>query len=319
MKEREKMRTLKPIGATPLYVPRLGLGTAPLSGLYAPVPAADALATIHYALEQGLNFFDTAPLYGAGQSERYLGQALAGTPRDSYVLATKVGRLVTAEGDVRFDFSRDGVRRSLDESLQRLQMDYVDILHIHDPDNHYPQALDEAFPALAELRRQGVIKAVGAGMNQWPMLADFARQADFDCFLLAGRYTLQEQTALPFLELCQAKGISLILGGVFNSGILATGPQPGAKYNYADAPPAILEKVRRIESICAQYQVPLNAAALQFALAHPAVTGAVIGARSTAELSSNLQARRLSIPADLWADLRAAGLIEPAAPLPPGD
>jgi D-threo-aldose 1-dehydrogenase len=290
-----------------------------LSGLYAPVPEADALATIHYALEQGLNFFDTAPLYGAGQSERYLGQALAGTPRDSFVLATKVGRLVTAEGDVVFDFSRDGVRRSLDESLQRLQMDQVDILHIHDPDNHYPQALDEAFPALAELRRQGVIKAIGAGMNQWRMLADFARQADFDCFLLAGRYTLQEQTALPFLELCQAKGISLILGGVFNSGILATGPQPGAKYNYTDAPPTILEKVRRLESICAQYQVPLNAAALQFALAHPAVTAAVIGARSVAELSANLQARRRPIPADLWADLRAAGLIESAAPLPSGD
>ncbi len=181
------------VGRTELFVPRLGFGSAPLGRPSIPGGDEQAIATVQHALQNGLRLIDTAPYYGAGRSERRVGAALAAMPRDSYVLSTKVGRLVTPEGDIVFDFSRDGVLRSVEASLERLQLDRIDILHIHDPDKHYEAALDEAYPTLDELRREGVIGAVGAGMNQWQMLADFARNADFDCFLLAGRYTLLEQ------------------------------------------------------------------------------------------------------------------------------
>ncbi len=307
------------VGKTPLQVSRLGLGTAPLGNMYRQIPESQAIATIQYALEHGMNFIDTAPLYGAGLSERLLGTALAGVPRDSYVLATKVGRLVSPEGRVWFDFSRDGVLRSFEASLERLRTDRIDILHFHDADDlgHFAMALREGFPALAELRAQGVIKAIGAGMNQWELLADFARSADFDCFLLAGRYTLLQQHPMyEFFPLCQARGIGVFLGGVFNSGILATGARPGAKYMYTDAPPAIMERVRRIEAICARHGVPLRIAALQFALAHPAVTAAVLGAESPAEVAENLEAFQTPVPAALWAELRTEGLLDQAAPTP---
>jgi D-threo-aldose 1-dehydrogenase len=307
------------VGRTALRVPAIGLGTAPMGGLYAPVPESQAVETIHYALAHEVRFFDTAPLYGAGQSERYLGTALAGVPRDQYVLATKVGRLIHADGTVEFDFSRDGVLRSVEESLRRLRLDHIDIIHIHDPDDlkHYGTVLHEAFPALAELRTQGVIKAIGAGMNQWELLADFARAADFDCFLLAGRYTLLQQHPLhEFLPLCQSRGISVFLGGVYNSGILASGAQPGAKYMYADAPPQVLERVRRIEAVCARHAVPLYVAAAQFPLAHPAVTTLLFGARYPTELEATIDALRQPIPPGLWDDLRADGLLDPAAPTP---
>ena len=307
----------KRVGRTRLEVPVLGLGCAPLGGLYAPVPEGDALATVRLCLESGVSFFDTAPFYGEGLSERRAGAALTGVPRDEYVLATKVGRLVLPEGGVRFDFSRDGVLRSVEESLGRLGLDRVDVLHIHDADRHYREALEGAFPALAELRRQGVIGAVGAGMNQWEMLADFARDADFDCFLLAGRYTLLEQGALEeFLPLCLEREIGVFLGGVYNSGVLASGAVPGAKYNYADAPPEVLERVRRLQEVCEHHGVPLNVAALQFPLAHPAVTSVVIGARSSAEMGANMGALREPIPAELWAELKAEGLLQEAAPTP---
>ena len=302
---------IRHIGTTALQVPSFGLGAAhiPKAG------EATAIATVEHALASGVNFIDTAPLYAAGQSEQCIGLALQGVPRAEYVIATKVGRLIQPDGSMAFDYSRDGVLRSLEESLTRLQMDYVDILHIHDADNHYAEALNAAFPALADLRSQGVIKAIGAGMNQWEMEAEFARSADFDCFLLAGRYTLLEQTSLGFLQLCQEKKISVILGGVYNSGILASELGPNAKYNYRAAPQKVLAKARAIANVCARHSVPLNVAALQFPLAHPAVTSMVIGAEAPAEITANLAAMQQTIPLELWGDLKTAGLIEIDAPV----
>jgi D-threo-aldose 1-dehydrogenase len=295
-------------------LPRIGLGT----GTWAHDPAIpqahwDELVTRVLA---GPNpFIDTAALYGAGLSETRLGAALRGVPREHYRLASKAG-WDTRSGTPRNDFSRDFIRRSVEASLQRLGLDYLDIVHVHDPDCCPRQALDEAFPALYALRDQGVIGAVGAGMNQWPMLANFAREADVDCFLLAGRYTLLEQSALPLLDLCAEKGIALFLGGVYNSGVLATGPVPGARYNYAPAAPDVLERARRLEAACARHGVALPAAALQFALAHPAVRTLVIGCNTPAEFASALAGVDAPIPAALWAELRAERLISAEAPVP---
>lgn len=305
---------LRQVGRTALRVTALGIGSAPLSRIAAD---ADAVATLGRARDEGVRFIDTAPLYGEGRSERLIGMAVRDVPRDSYVLATKVGRLVSPEGEVWFDFSRDGTRRSIEESLARLGLDRIDILHIHDPDDHPREALDEVFPVLADLRSQGVIGAVGAGMNQWQMLAHFARNADFDCFLLAGRYTLLEQTALDeFLPLCQERQIGVFLGGIYNSGILAKGPEPGATYNYAVAPPAIRERVAQIEAVCTRHGVALQTAAARFPLAHPAVTAVVVGAESPAEFAGTAAALRTPIPPALWDDLKAANLLHPDAPVP---
>lgn len=297
------------VGQTELKVSRIGLGTAHVGKS----TDAHGVAIIHKALEQGITLLDTAPLYN---TERYLGLALAGVPRDSYVLATKVGRLPDGQGGFTFNYSREDVLRSIDNSLNALKLDRIDILHIHDPDNHYRQALDEAFPTLAELRSQGVIKAIGAGMNQWQMLADFARNADFDCFLLAGRYTLLEQTSLDALKLFHDKKMSVFLGGVYNSGILATGATANATYNYHLAPPEIMDKARRLEAVCSRHNVPLNAAAVQFVNANPAVTSLVIGADQVEQVEENINALYVPIPAAFWDDIRAEGLIEPGAPTP---
>lgn len=289
------------------------LGTAFLGD----VPETQAVETIRHALASGATLLDTAPRYGAGLSERRLGIALAGVPRASYVLSSKVGWLLTPDGGRQAAFDRDGVLRSIEASLRRLRTDRIDILHIHGPDDYYRAALGEASPTLAALRDQGVVGAIGAGMNQWRMLADFARHADFDSFLLAGRYTLLEQGALDELfPLCQARGIALFLGGVFNSGILATGDGPGASYNYAAAPPAVAERVRRLGAACARHAIPLRVAAVQFPLAHPAVSALILGARSAAEVAANLAALHAPIPPALWTDLRAAGLLDESAPVP---
>lgn len=298
------------LGRTDLRITRLGLGSAPLGNLYDELPDAQAQATIAAALAVGITMFDTAPLYGAGLSERRLGLALAGLPRDSYMLSTKVGRLVQPDGRVVFDWSRDGILRSIEASLERLGLDRVDIVLVHDPDDDERAAVDVAFPTLIELREQGLIGAVGAGMNQWQMLSRFVAQADLDCLLLAGRYTLLEQGALPLLEQCAARGVGVLLGGVFNSGILASGPQPGAKYNYADAPPAILARVAQITAICGEHNVALPHAALQFALSHPAVSALIVGAVTPAEVAANVAGLSAPIPAALWAELREAGLID---------
>lgn len=303
------------LGNRGISVSRMGFGGAPMSN--PGVPRDQAIATVHYALEQGITLFDTAPLYASGYSEELLGEALSGVPRSEFVISTKVGRIL--EPGVRslpFDYSRDGVLRSLEGSLKRLKIDQVDLLLIHDPDDHAEDALDEAFPTLAELRSQGTIRAIGAGMNQWQVLMRFAQEADFDCFLLAGRYTLLEQTSLEFLDLCHRKGIGILLGGVYNSGILAKGAVPGATYQYAPPPPAIAEKTNAIAAICARHAVALNAAALQFAQAHPAISSLAIGAISPNEVAANLAAFKAPIPAALWDELLEAGLIEAAAPIP---
>ena len=316
---------------TGVVVTRVGMGGAPIGGLYTAVEAASAVETIRRAHELGIGYFDTAPLYGSGRSEMLFGEALETIPRGDYVLSTKVGRLLEPvaaqpESDQfvdlpsfepTYDYSRDGVLRSIDESLGRLRLDRVDIVMIHDPDDHFEQALDEAFPALYELRSQGVVGAVGAGMNQCPMLARFAREADPDCFLLAGRYTLLDQSGLDeLLPLCEEKDIGIVLGGPYNSGILASDLSDDTTFNYLPAPREILEKARSIKDVCDRHGVPLKAAALQFGLAHPAVVTTIPGARSIKELEENLRMAAHPVPGDLWEELRSERLIHPDAPAP---
>lgn len=309
----------------------LGLGTAPLGGLYSPVSDEEAHRVIDAAWRHGIRFFDTAPLYGHGAAERRLGAVLAGRPRDSYVLATKVGRLLRRPSEPApedayykdtpperpvFDFSHDGVMRSFEESLQRLGLDRIDILHLHDPDAHETEAMAGAYRALDRLRAEGLIRAVGAGMNQWPMLARFAEAGSFDTFLLAGRYTLLDQSALPtLLPVCERRGVRLIAAGVYNSGLLAD-PRPGAKFNYDDAPPAMIERAQRLAAVCAAHGVPLKAAAMQFPAGHPVVASVLTGARSVAELDENVAMTKVPVPAALWDDLRHQGLIAADAPTP---
>jgi D-threo-aldose 1-dehydrogenase len=284
----------------PFALPRLALGCAPLAGLYGGVSEAQAHATVAAALELGVTCFDTAPLYGAGLSERRLGAALRGARREDLIIATKVGRLVCPDGRVVFDWSAAGVRRSLAESLERLG---------HDPDDHYEQVVAEALPALLELRAQGVVGAVGAGMNQWQMLGLLAQGGALDCVLLAGRYTLLEQGAEAFLDRCAAQRLPVLLGGVLNSGILATGARAGAKYNYDDAPAAVVRRVRALERVCAKHGVPLHTAALLFPLRHRAVSTLVVGAATPAELHAAVAALQSAPPPALWEDLRAHGLL----------
>jgi D-threo-aldose 1-dehydrogenase len=283
----------------------------------------EAIALIRQSLAAGLNYLDTAPMYGIGSSEQRYGQALRGVARQSYVLSTKVGRVLqpSAPGSAQptwaFDFSREGVRRSFASSLERLGLERIDILFIHDPDDHYQQALSEAVPVLTELREHGLVTAIGAGMNQWEMELQFAKACDFNCFLLAGRYTLLDQTALPeFLPYCLEHHISIIAGGPYNSGILAVGPREGATFNYRVASPEMLDKARRINDVCLRHQVPLKAAALQFILAHPAIASVIPGARSVAEVADNIRMVEYPIPAGLWAELKHAGLIAEEAPTP---
>jgi len=287
------------LGHTGLRVTRLVFGTAPIGGLFAPVGEDAALATLDAAWTAGIRAFDTAPHYGVGLSEQRLGRFLDGRPRDQYVLCTKVGRLlVPADGDVEGaegfhgtprltrvrDYSRDGVLASLEESLRRLGTDRVDIALIHDPDEHGRQALDEAYPALAALRAEGVIGAVGLGMNQTEMLEWFLPRADLDCVLVAGRYTLLDTSAAAsLLPECARRGVAVLAGGVFNSGVLAD-PGPDATYDYQPAPPELVDRARRIAAACARRAVPLGAAALRFTLRHPAVTAAVVGARRPEEI-----------------------------------
>lgn len=318
-----------PLGRTALEVTRLGLGTAPIGGMFEAVSDADAAATVAAAHELGWRLFDTAPLYGFGLAESRLGAALARVPRDDLVISTKVGRLLSedapsaraGEGIFRgapdlvphFDFSAEGVMRSLEESLERLGTDRVDVVHVHDPDDHYEEALAGAYPALTRLRAEGVIGAVGAGMNQTQMLCRFAVDADFDCFLVAGRYTLLDPSAATeLLPLCAERGIGVVCGGVFNSGILASGDT----YDYAPAPPEVASRAQRLGEVCERHGVPLKAAAIQFPLAHPAVTCVVVGARTADEVRECDAMLRTEIPGRVWSDLRAEGLIGDQVPVP---
>jgi D-threo-aldose 1-dehydrogenase len=324
------------IGNTGLTVSRLGFGGVPLGGLYQDVSEPDAGATVRRALELGIHYFDTAPIYGFGKSELRLGRELAHVSRDSIVVATKVGySLVPEDGGLEekvfhrfdnvpamrpiFDFSYDGIMRTFEGSLQRLNLSHVDILNIHDPDHQWEEAIGIVYPALHRLRSEGVVRAIGVGMNQAEMLARFAREGDFDCLLLAGRYTLIDHTGLrELLPICERKRISVIIGGPYNSGILATGARPGATYNYVDALPAVLERVAAIEAVCDRHQVPLQAAALQFPMAHPAVAAIIPGARSVAEVEQNCRLFTLPIHNDFWEELRRRDLLPPEAPVPKG-
>ena len=331
------------IGRTGLEVTRLGFGCAPIGGLFRAIDDAAAETTIRRAWDLGIRTFDVAPLYGYGAAERRLGSVLRGQPRDSYVLSTKVGRLVRSAATLQpgadvdtqvlagrpdayyadvsdrrmvFDYSADGVRRSLDESLERLGLDRIDLVFIHDPDEHWQAAIDEAYPALHRLREAGVIGAIGAGMNQSAMLARFAAETDMDAFLLAGRYTLLEQGALrELLPRCVDRGISVLVGGVMNSGLLAD-PRPGATFDYAPAPPETIARAQAIGAVCAGHGVSLRAAAMQFPLAHPAVAGLIAGVRRVDHLEEYPRLLREPIPTTLWEDLRGAGLLDPAAPVP---
>ena len=266
-----------------------------------------------------------------------LGAGLAGHPRDGYVLSTKVGRLLRADAPPNpddfgpdglpfdkgtpavstvYDYSRDGVLTSIEESLARLGKDRLDLVYIHDPDNYVAEALATAFPALIELREQGVISAIGAGMNQTAALETFARETDPDVFLLAGRYTLLEQDALgTFLPLCEQRGIAVIVGGAYNSGLLAD-PSSGTHYNYLPAPQPLIERAQQLQAVCARHGVPLKAAAIQFPAAHPVVAAVLTGARRAAELNENCALFDLPIPPDLWQELRAVGLLDERAPVP---
>jgi len=287
--------------------------------LFEAVTDDEAVRVIEAAWQSGIRFFDTAPLYGHGLAEKRLGEVLRSKPRDEFVLTTKVGRLLRADAppdptqsykgapplNPVFDFSYDGVMRSVQESLERLGLDHVDVLHIHDPDDHYEEALSGAYRALDQLRTEGTIKAVGAGMNQAEMLARFARAADFDCFLVAGRYTVLDRTgARELLPLCVERNIAIIAGGVFNSGILAN-PKPGATFDYRTAPEAMVRRAAQLNEICQGHGVPLKAAAIQFPLRHPAVPAVLTGCRSVAEVEENVRMFQTPVPEDLWQELDA--------------
>ena len=318
------------LGRSGLAVTKLGLGTAPLGGLFAPVSDAEAEATIARAWSLGVRYFDTAPLYGFGLAEQRLGRFLRSRPRDQYVISTKVGRLLRAnerssEDDhykgtsnlrPQFDYSYDGVMRSVDESLARLGLDRIDILLVHDPDDHYDAAVGGAFRALEKLRNDGSVRAIGAGMNQSEMLTRFAEAVPVDCFLLAGRYTLLDQGALDALfPICLARNIGILLGGIYNSGILAD-PYGAAKFNYEDADATLVARAKALDALCKQHGTSLKAAAIQFVLAHPAVTVALQGARSAVEAAGNVAMANTHVPPAFWQELRARKLVDPRAPLP---
>lgn len=331
----------RPIGDTGVRVTALGLGGAPLSGmvladgLYGGAAREQAVALIHRAHALGIGYFDTAPLYGLGRSEVRYGAVLPGLPRDSFVISTKVGRVLDLSDPNQalplapdnlpnlepvFDLSRDGILRSVEESLQRLQLDSVEILYLHDPDFEEglePHAMGSALPALVELREQGAVKAIGCGMNQWQMPARFIEAFDLDIVLLAGRFTLLDHDAYDeFLPLCLERNVKLAIGGPYNSGILARDLDGPVSFDYTPAPPEIVERARALKRVCSSHGVDLKAAALQYVLAHPAVASVVPGAQSVEELEENVQLVSADIPPDLWSELKAEKLIPEDAPTP---
>ena len=308
---------------------RLVFGGAPIGGLYAPVSDEQAAAALEAAWTVGVRAYDTAPHYGAGLSERRIGRFLAGRPRAQFAVSTKVGRrLVAASGDVDGadgfygtpalarvrDYSRDGVLATLEDSMRRLGVERVDVALIHDPDDYAADALDHAYPALDELRAEGIIGAIGVGMNQVPGLLWFVERADLDCVLVAGRYSLLDTSAAHGLfPACQRRGVAVLAGGIFNSGILAA-PRPGATYDYKPATEPVLARAQRIRAVCARYGVPIGAAATQFVLRHPAVTAIVVGARSAAEITTDVGYLTTGVPAELFRELAAAGLVPDESP-----
>jgi D-threo-aldose 1-dehydrogenase len=319
---------LREISSTGLRVSRLGLGGSSLGGMYKESNEREAVDVIEGFRELGLNYIDTAPSYGYGLSEERIGKALSGIPRDEYIISSKVGELITHDGTPPtyklfkgvgtrskvWDFSRDGVLRSIESSLKRLQVDAIDILLIHDPyRERADQAISEAYPALDELRSAGAVRAIGVGMSDSTVLSRFARECDVDCFLSFGTYSLLDSTALDELfPLCEEKDISIILGAPFDSGILASDLSGDVKYRYHEAPPEIIERARSIERVCQRYGVPLKAAALQYVLRHPAVVTTIPGTRSPSRLRENYEMIELPVPDEMWNELTDEGLIREA-------
>ncbi|MFG2829333.1 aldo/keto reductase [Streptomyces sp. NPDC048434] len=320
------------LGRTGVTVPPLGLGCAPLGNLYRAVPEEQAQRVVHTALATGAGYFDTAPHYGVGLSEERLGRALRGRDRAGYTLSTKVGRRLRplapgeraagegfvdtpARARVR-DLSRDGIRATLDASLERLGVDAVDIVYLHDVEDQLREVYETGFPALAELRAQHLVRAIGFGMNHSDLLARLVADLDVDVVLCAGRWTLLERTAFDdLLPECARRGTSVVVGGVYNSGLLAD-PSPGAPYNYAPAPAALVDRARQLAAVCAEFDVPLKAAALRFPFGHRAVASAVVGAATPEEMAENAALFTRHIPDGLWHTLVARGLLDPDLPLP---
>jgi D-threo-aldose 1-dehydrogenase len=309
-------------------LPSLGLGTAPLGFLYEPVDDEQAAGTIAAALDHGVSYLDTAPGYGLGVAEARVGRALRYAP-PGVIVSTKVGRVLTEPTGpftppfpgaprlrAQFDFSRDGILRSLEDSLRRLGTDHVDVVYLHDPDDHEDEVYRSAYPTLAQLREEKVVGAIGVGMNQSAMPARFVSRLDLDLVLLAGRYSLLDHGALAdLLPACADRGVGVVVGGVFNGGILAD-PGPGARYAYRPATDDELRRARRVRDVCRRHGVPLAAAAMRFPLGHPAVVSVLVGMRSPAEVAGNLAAFAHPVPDDLWAELRAEGLLAPDTPTP---
>ncbi|MET7456007.1 aldo/keto reductase [Streptomyces sp. NPDC005574] len=317
---------------TAVELTELGFGASVIGNLYRVTPADSAAAAIEAAWAAGIRYFDTAPHYGLGLSERRLGAALREHPRDAYVVSSKVGRLlvpneqprgVDDEGFVvrddlrrQWDFSRDGVLRSIEGTLERTGLGRLDVVYLHDPDDHWKQAAEEAMPALAELRDQGVIGAVGVGMNQSAMLARFLRETAADLVMLAGRYTLLDQSALDdVLPAALALGKNVVAAGVFNSGLLSHDrPAEGMKYDYRDAPPALVDRALAIAEVCAAHGTTLPEAAIAFPSTHPSIINVTLGMRSPQQVQRNVELHRRHTPEGLWDDLRAQELISSDVP-----
>ncbi len=331
----------KKFGRVDLEVTPMSFGTAPVGNIFRPIPDDVSDAMFQRSWDAGIRYYDTAPMYGHGLSELRTGHSLRWKNRDDFVLSSKVGRILKAarrsEIDfapwcdaganvMQFDYSYDGTMRSFEDSLQRMALEHIEILFIHDIDVFtrgdeqpavFEEAMDGCWRALETLRDQGAVKAIGVGVNEWEVCHEALKRHDFDCFLLAGRYTLLEQESLDaFLPLCEERGAAVVVGGGFNSGILATGAVEGAKYNYAPAPPEIMERVRGIEAVCSDHNVPLPAAAMQFVVAHPAVASFCAGTRTVEQLDKNLDWFSHPIPADFWAELKHKGLLREDAPTP---
>lgn len=329
------------IGTRVIRVSALGFGGAPIGNLYAPVAEADAQAALQEALALGTRYFDTAPFYGHGLSEERLGRALAGRPRGTFVISTKVGRRIAPDESRRdamndgfavrgsraiFDYSRDGVRRSFEASLRRLQLDYIDILLLHDigrlthGDRHAEllrQALEEALPAMAGLRESGGVGAIGIGVNEQAVCLEVLSEFDVDCIMLAGRYTLLEQQhSVEIMAQARARSIAVLIAGPYNSGLLAPAGHPGTTYDYAPVDAAMLDRAQRIYAECALEGVDVGAAALQFPLGHPAVAAVVAGQKDLEEVRSAVQRMKTPIPRRLWERLKRAGLMAADAVVP---
>ena len=319
----------------------LGFGAAPIGNFNGAFTDTAADDMISQAWDQGVRYFDTAPGYGNGLSEHRLGHALRAHDSSELVLSTKVGRVLSPTFDAStvngeyvdippfvadYDYSYDGVMRAVEQSMQRMLTDRFDALFIHDCDRYthgssapelFHQAIVSAFPALESLREQGVVKAIGFGINETDLMIEAVKTTDADVCLLAGRYTLLEQEPLDeLLPLCAERGVGIVLGGVYNSGVLATGPVPGARFNYAPAGDDVLTRAGRLQEVCRRHDVPLAAVALQFAYAHPVVVSACIGARNEGQQARNAELFELELPLAVWEDLRAEGLIRPDAPTP---